>query len=153
MPLRIPPPIQMLLAAVLMWVLDHWMPFGQWMSAPWNRLGGLVAVGGIAIAVAAFMRFRKTGTTVNPHDPSKASRLVTDGVFRVSRNPMYLGLLLLLIGWAVWLGGSARGSFHRCGGCHHLGAERALSRNFGEEYVSWRRRCSAVDWVAWVTRH
>ena len=71
---------------------------------PWNTLGGLVAAVGIAIAVAAFVRFRQIGTTVNPVDPSKASRLVTDGIFRVSRNPMYLGLLLLLIGWAIWLG-------------------------------------------------
>ena len=61
---RIPPPILMLLGAGLMWALDHWMSLGQWMSAPWNRLGGLVAPVGIAIAVAAFVRFRKAGTTV-----------------------------------------------------------------------------------------
>jgi protein-S-isoprenylcysteine O-methyltransferase Ste14 len=45
--------------------------------------------------VAALVRFRQARTTVNPMDPSKASCLVTDGVFRVSRNPMYLALLLL----------------------------------------------------------
>ena len=97
----------MLLAAGLMWALDHWMPLGRWISAPWNRLGGLVAAVGVAIAVAAFVRFRRMGTTVSPVDPSKASRLVADGVFRVSRNPMYLGLLLLLIGWAIWLGSAS----------------------------------------------
>ena len=78
----------MLLAAGLMWTVDHWMPLGQWISAPWNRLGGLVAAVGIAIAVAAFVRFRQIGTTVNPVDPSTATRLVADGVFRFSRNPM-----------------------------------------------------------------
>jgi len=98
---HIPPPVLMLLAAALMWVHDHGMPLAQWISAPWNRLGGLAAAVGVAIAGAAFIRFRQVGTTVNPMERGKASRLVTDGVFRVSRNPMYLGLVLLLIGWAV----------------------------------------------------
>jgi protein-S-isoprenylcysteine O-methyltransferase Ste14 len=103
----------MLLAAGLMWTLDHWMPLGQWISPPWNRLGGLVAAVGIAIAVAAFVRFRQIGTTVNPVDPSKATRLVADGVFRFSRNPMYLGLLLSLIGRSD-SAAPVRGLFHRC---------------------------------------
>src|SRR5438552_9706304 len=104
---RIPPPILMLVAAGFMWVLDHWMPLARSIAPPWNRFGGLVAVVGIVIDVAALVRFRKAGTTVNPLDPSKASYLVTEGVFRVSRNPMYLGLVLLLIGWGVWLGSAS----------------------------------------------
>jgi protein-S-isoprenylcysteine O-methyltransferase Ste14 len=111
---RIPPPILMLLAAGLMWALGQWMPLAQWIGAPWNRLGGLVAAVGIAIAIAAFVRFRKAGTTLNPVEPSKATRLVTDGIFRVSRNPMYLGLLLLLIGWAIWLGSVSPWLVYRC---------------------------------------
>src|ERR1019366_2886926 len=141
---RIPPPILMLLGAGLMWALDHWM------SAPWNRLGGLVAAVGIAIAVAAFVRFRKVGTTVNPVDPSKASRLVTDGVFRVSRNPMYLGLLLLLIGWAVWLGSVSPFVVpplfvFAITVVQIIPEEQALSRNFGEQYVSYQR--SVARWI------
>lgn len=128
------------------------MPLGQWMSAQWNRLGGLVAAVGIAIAVAAFARFRQIGTTVNPVDPSKASRLVTDGVFRVSRNPMYLGLLLLLIGWAVWLGSISPLVVpplfvFAITVVQIIPEERALNRNFGEEYVSYRR--SVARWVGW----
>jgi protein-S-isoprenylcysteine O-methyltransferase Ste14 len=145
---RIPPPIVMLLGASLMWALDHWMPLGQWMSAPWNRLGGLFAAVGIAIAVAAFVRFRKAGTTVNPVDPSKASRLVTDGVFRVSRNPMYLGLLL--IGWAVWLGSVSPFVVpplfvFAITVVQIIPEEQALSRNFGEQYVSYHR--SVARWI------
>ena len=128
------------------------MPLGQWMSAQWNRLGGLVAAVGIAIAVAAFARFRQIGTTANPVDPSKASRLVTDGVFRVSRNPMYLGLLLLLIGWAVWLGSVSPLVVpplfvFAITVVQIIPEERALNRNFGEEYVSYRR--SVARWVGW----
>jgi protein-S-isoprenylcysteine O-methyltransferase Ste14 len=140
----------MLLASGLMWALDHWMPLGQWIGAPWNRLGGLVAAVGIAIAVAAFVRFRQIGTTVNPVDPSKATRLVADGVFRFSRNPMYLGLLLLLIGWAIWLGSASPWlvpplfviilTFVQI-----IPEEQALSRNFGEQYVSYRE--SVARWI------
>src|SRR5438105_1886074 len=108
MRLRIPPPILMLLAAGLMWMLDHYIPLVQWIQHPWNRLGGLLAAVGIAVDAAALIRFRKAGTTVNPLDPSKVSHLVMDGVFRVSRNPMYLGLVLLLIGWGVCLGSASQ---------------------------------------------
>ena len=152
MPLRIPPPIQMLLAAVVMWALDHWIPLGQWISAPWNKLGGLVAAVGIAIAVSAFVGFRNAGTTVSPVDPSKASRLVTDGIFRVSRNPMYLGLLLLLIGWSVWLGSVSPLVVPPLFVVvitlvQIIPEERALSRNFGERYVSYRRM--VARWIGW----
>ena len=149
---RIPPPILMILAALLMWALDHWMPLAQWIIAPWNRLGGLVAAVGIAIDLAALVRFRKAATTVNPLDPSKASRLVTDGVFRISRNPMYLGLLLLLIGWAVWLGSVSPWLVLPLYVVvitlvQIIPEEQALSRNFGEQYLSYRQ--SVARWIGW----
>ena len=149
---RIPPPILMILAALLMWALDHWMPLAQWIGQPWNRLGGLVAAAGIAIDVAAFVRFRKAGTTPNPLDPSKASHLVTEGIFRVSRNPMYLGLLLLLIGWAVWLGSASPWLVPPLfvvviTVVQIIPEERALSRDFGEQYALYRR--SVARWIGW----
>jgi protein-S-isoprenylcysteine O-methyltransferase Ste14 len=147
---RIPPPLLMLLAGGLMWVLDQWMPLAQWIGRPWNRFGGLVAAAGIAVSVAAFVRFRKAGTTANPLDPSKASRLVTDGVFRLSRNPMYLGLVLLLIGWAVWLGSASPWLVPPLFVIvltlvQIVPEEQALGRSFGEEYVSYRRR--VARWI------
>ena len=68
---HIPPPILMVLAAALMWALDHWMSVAQWIARPWNQLGGLVAAIGVAIAVAAFARFHQVGTTVNPTHPTR----------------------------------------------------------------------------------
>ena len=126
------------------------MPLGQWISEPWNKLGGLVAAVAIAIAVAAFVRFRQIGTTVNPGDPSKASRLVADGVFRFSRNPMYLGLVLLLIGWAVWLASASPWLVPPLFVVvitlvQIIPEERALSRNFGEDYLTYRR--SVARWI------
>jgi protein-S-isoprenylcysteine O-methyltransferase Ste14 len=153
MQVRIPPPIVMLLAAALMWALHHWMPVGHWIARPWNRLGGLVGGLGIAIAVAAFVRFRQARTTVNPMDPSKASHLVTDGVFCVSRNPMYVGLMLLLVGWAVWLGSATPWLIPPLfviviTVVQIIPEERALGRLFGEQYLSYRRNVAR-----WVGRH
>jgi protein-S-isoprenylcysteine O-methyltransferase Ste14 len=147
---RIPPPILMLLAAALMWALHRWMPLGHWIAPPWDRLGGLPGAVGIAIAVAAVVRFRQARTTVNPMDPSKASRLVTDGVFRFSRNPMYLGLLLLLIGWAVWLGSASPWLIPPLFAIvitvvQIIPEEQALGQLFGEQYLSYRR--SVARWI------
>jgi protein-S-isoprenylcysteine O-methyltransferase Ste14 len=147
---RIPPPILMLLAAMLMWALHHWMPLGHWIALPWNRLGALAGAVGIATAVAAFARFRQVGTTVNPMDPRKASRLVTDSVFCVSRNPMYLGLVLLLIGWAIWLGSASPWVIPPLfviiiTVVQIIPEEQALEQLFGEEYRSYRR--SVARWI------
>ena len=147
MRLRIPPPVVMLLSAALMWTLDRWMPLAYWFGPPWNRVGGLVAATGVAIAVAAFVRFRQIGTTVDPMDPGKASRLVTDGVFLVSRNPMYLGLLLLLVGWAIWLGSALPWLVPPLfvlllTRVQIVPEEMALRQRFGEQYVSYERRVS-----------
>lgn len=140
----------MLLAAASMWELHRRLPLTQWIAAPWNRLGSLPAALGIAIDAAALASFRRVRTSVNPMVPSKATRLVTDGVFAVSRNPMYLGLLLLLIGWALWLGSAsvwlvppAFVAFITI--AQILPEERALDQLFGAQYLAYRRR--VARWV------
>ena len=50
------------------------------------------------------LAFFRRGTTINPLRPAKASALVTGGIYRITRNPMYVGMAFLLAGWAVWLG-------------------------------------------------
>jgi protein-S-isoprenylcysteine O-methyltransferase Ste14 len=137
----------MLLAAALMWALHRWLPLVHWIATPWNRLGALAGAAGVATAVAAFTRFRRAGTTVDPRDPSKASRLVTHGVFRISRNPMYLGLLLLLIGWAVWLGTASPWLIPPLfviviTVAQIIPEEQALHKLFGEQYRAYQRRVS-----------
>jgi protein-S-isoprenylcysteine O-methyltransferase Ste14 len=64
----------------------------------------------ISINVAGIVSFRKAVTTVYPLKPDMTLSLVTTGIYKITRNPMYLGSLLLLIGWAffqiyfrVWL--------------------------------------------------
>ena len=62
----------------------------------------LGALGG-SVALAGVIAFRRKRTTINPLTPSAASYVVSSGIYRVSRNPMYLGFLLALAGWAVYL--------------------------------------------------
>jgi protein-S-isoprenylcysteine O-methyltransferase Ste14 len=153
---RIPPPILMLLAAGVMWALNLWLPLAHWIPGPWNLVGAAVpAAIGFVIAVAAFVRFHQVHTTVNPVDPSKATQLVTDGVFRFSRNPMYLGLVLLLIGWAVWIDSASPWIIPPLfmiviTRVQIMPEEQALERLFGAQYVAYRR--SVARWIGRSTR-
>ena len=86
-------------------------------------------------------------------DPSKASQLVTGGVFRISRNPMYLGLTLLLVGWAIWLGNASPWLIPPLfvtliTVVQIIPEERALQQRFGEQYVSYQRSVAR-----WIGRH
>ena len=63
----------------------------------------IILSGGL-IDLSSFIKFLISKTTVNPFKPEKAQTLVTTGMYQFSRNPMYLGLLLLLIGWALYVG-------------------------------------------------
>lgn len=101
---RVPPPLWMLFFGAMMWALDRYCPGATLIESPWNRLGwALMAIAPLA-PVTAMVQFRRVGTTVNPLDPGKATALVTEGIYRWTRNPMYLGLSVLLLGWAVRLG-------------------------------------------------
>jgi protein-S-isoprenylcysteine O-methyltransferase Ste14 len=79
--------------------------------APSPFAGSLFSIGlamgsaglGIAIALAGVAEFRRAQTTVDPTDPAKSTTVVTGGVYRHTRNPMYLGFLLVLAGWALYL--------------------------------------------------
>lgn len=108
---RIPPPVIDAAAALLMWLLAAWWPQAQL----WPRGGGWLVwsvacalpLAGGGIAMAGAREFARAGTTFNPLAPGRASQLVTTGIFRHTRNPMYLGMLLVLAGWGVWLGNAA----------------------------------------------
>jgi protein-S-isoprenylcysteine O-methyltransferase Ste14 len=68
-----------------------------------SRLALGFVLAGIAVAAAGIVVFRRARTTVNPLKPDTASALVASGIFRLTRNPMYLGGLFCLVGWAVFL--------------------------------------------------
>jgi protein-S-isoprenylcysteine O-methyltransferase Ste14 len=101
---KIPPPLYMLVMAGLMWLLDKHLPLYRWLNEPWNDLGLVCVAAALLNDAWSLALFFKAQTTPNPLAPAKASQLVVSGPYRISRNPMYLGLLLLLIGWALYLG-------------------------------------------------
>jgi protein-S-isoprenylcysteine O-methyltransferase Ste14 len=101
--LRIPPPVVALLTAGAMWGVSLAAPL---MSMPerLRMLAGIaIALAGVATAISGVVAFRRAKTTVNPLRPETSSSLVTFGIYRFTRNPMYAGLTLVLLGWAVYL--------------------------------------------------
>jgi len=141
---RIPPPLLFLLAAAGMGALHHWLP-GPALGVPLGRGWGLLPMAmGLALDITAVLHFRRARTTVNPLHPERASRLVTGGVFRLSRNPMYLGLGLVLAGIAVMLGSATPWLVlptfvAAVTWLQIVPEERALGRLFGAEYADYCR--------------
>jgi protein-S-isoprenylcysteine O-methyltransferase Ste14 len=140
---RIVPPVYLLVALLAMTALHYWLPIAPLLRAPFTWLGALVIIAGIAVAVSAVRLFDRAGTPVLPFEPSTA--LVTDGLYRYTRNPMYLGLALVLLGaWMLFgtLGpGLAFVAFVWVIQSNFIrGEERFLESIFGEQYVSYRAR-------------
>jgi protein-S-isoprenylcysteine O-methyltransferase Ste14 len=100
---KVPPLVLVALFAAAMWLACRLLPGFTWTFPGRGPLALVLAVAGFAFAIAGVVAFRRAGTTVNPTTPGAASAMVTSGVYRVSRNPMYLGFLLLLGAWAVRL--------------------------------------------------
>ncbi len=101
--LKIPPPVVALLTGLLMWSAARLVPP---LALPGvTRIAAAVALAGcgVGLAISGVLTFRRAKTTVNPTTPAAASALVRTGAFRFTRNPMYLGLLLCLVAWAVYL--------------------------------------------------
>jgi protein-S-isoprenylcysteine O-methyltransferase Ste14 len=105
--LRVPPPLAMLLAAGLMWLAALALPALDFPLEARGSIAVAVALAGVIVASVAFFQFRRVGTTVNPMKPTDSAALVTQGIYRFSRNPMYVGDALMLIGWALWLANAA----------------------------------------------
>lgn len=89
--------------AGLMWLFSIAVPWTAFSIPAGKPLAlAIVSVGGL-FAGPAILSFLRAGTTVNPEKPEKASKLVVAGVYAITRNPMYLSLLFVLIGWAIYL--------------------------------------------------
>jgi protein-S-isoprenylcysteine O-methyltransferase Ste14 len=140
--LKIPPLLVVVLTAVAMLVLSRVMP---WLAYdwPWRVASGLaLTVVGGAVALAGIVEFRRRRTTVNPMTPGAASTIVASGVYRRSRNPMYLGFLCALAGLAVYLSNAAAfgmiGIFVAYMNRYQIEPEeRALLAKFGPEYAAY----------------
>ncbi len=101
--LKIPPVAVGILLGVLMWVAAWSVPALGFTLHAGRIFAASLAVAGVIIAILGVVSFRRARTTVNPLRPESASTLVVSGIYRVTRNPMYLGMLLVLLGWGVFL--------------------------------------------------
>jgi protein-S-isoprenylcysteine O-methyltransferase Ste14 len=143
--LKIPPPLVMLCMAGLMWLLAKGLPLAD-LSLPYQSgLGLLATSAGACLIVVSVGLFIRAKTTIEPTRPGRAAHLVVGGFNRVTRNPMYLGMLFWLLAWGLWLGN----------GLALLGLplfvlyinrfqiipeERFLREKFGEEYQAYCAR-------------
>jgi protein-S-isoprenylcysteine O-methyltransferase Ste14 len=141
---KVPPLVVLIIVAMIMWGASRLVPAAAFVI-PYRIILCVVAiVVGVAIGATAIRSFRAAQTTVNPLHPDAAERLVSNGIYQRSRNPMYLGATFVLLALAVYL--------------QNLMAfvtlplfmiyltvfqirpeERVLAEKFGEEFQSYQR--------------
>lgn len=142
---RIPPPVVMLLLGGLAWLAARHAP-GLTFALPFhNGIAIAIAVLGLALNLWPKLAFGRAGTTVNPMKPRTTARLVTTGLYRHTRNPMYLGQGLLLLAWGLHLHNAlallAVPAFVTyITRFQILPEERALAARFPDEFAAFRMR-------------
>lgn len=104
---RIPPPIMLALTAAAMWYTARVTPCLELPHSLRLSSAALCCLVALALGVGGVAQFYRARTVINPHKPERTSTLVTTGIYRLSRNPMYLGLALVLLGLACYLAAPA----------------------------------------------
>ena len=142
---KIPPPLLWVIASALTWIVARLNLDSSPLESTFAEWAGvLLAVVGIGSAFAGLREFNKAQTTVDPHKIDEASTVVRTGIYRITRNPMYLGLTLISIGWALRLGTAAGlvvGTGFLVTVLTYLQIkpeERALTKAFGSEYTDYQ---------------
>lgn len=102
--LKIPPMLLAVLLLPAMWGLSRCEPHAAIPAAGRVAAALLVSAAGGTFITLGMLEFRRFKTTFDPTRPGRASSFVSGGVYRITRNPMYLGALMLLAAWAVYLG-------------------------------------------------
>jgi protein-S-isoprenylcysteine O-methyltransferase Ste14 len=147
--LRIPPLVVVIVfgaaMAALAWVVPAPVPLPAR-----NAVAALLAAAGVSVALAGVAAFRRQRTTVNPLTPGQASALVASGIYRCTRNPMYLGFLLVLLGWwaclANWASTLLLPAFVVYMNRFQIEPEeRALAQRFPEQFAAYSK--SVRRWV------
>lgn len=101
--LKVPPLLLVLLVGGLMWAASVLLAQLNFAFKARLIIAGCLLISGFVVILSAVVSFRRASTTVNPVAPELTSSIVTTGIYRYSRNPMYLGFLLVLAAWAVML--------------------------------------------------
>ena len=140
---RLLPPILFLLCVLAMLALHCWLPLEQWPTGSWTAPGVLLLIGGLSITFWHAHLFQRRQTNIKTFDTP--DRLVTEGLFRISRNPMYLGFNLCLFGCALLLGSASPFAvvlvFLLISDRWYIAhEERILTSTFGKDYQDYCKR-------------
>ncbi len=143
--LKIPPPAYALMIGALMWLLNQFFPIMQLIDSPWNKIGMVIIVLTISLDLSSIYLFLKKHTTANPMKPQNTSRLVVEGLYKYTRNPMYVGLLIILFGYAIWLGSFSPFLllplfYLVITEMQIKPEERILEQKFGQSYLDYKNR-------------
>ena len=142
---KIPPPVLAAAIAAAMWGISRRAPLVEISGSVRGVISTVAVLAGIGFSAAGLLEFRRAQTTVNPLRPEQASSLVDSGVYRMTRNPMYVGLCFLLVAWAAFLssGWALLGPLVfmlYIGRFQIAPEERALTARFGDAYADYRAR-------------
>ncbi|MDH3747708.1 MAG: isoprenylcysteine carboxylmethyltransferase family protein [Gammaproteobacteria bacterium] len=139
---KILPPVYLLAATLFMIGLNYFAPIKTILHAPVTYVGAVLIALGLFIMIWPAVAFGKVGTAIKPFDDS--THLLTDGMYRITRNPMYLGMTTILLGIATLFGTASpfvlvpvfvwiiQTKFIR----HE---EAALEKTFGDPYIEYKR--------------
>lgn len=143
--LKVPPPVVALLVAGAMWGITMISAPIEVPNVVLHVVAAMISIAGGCISLAGIIWFRRVKTTVNPLKPKNTSSLVTGGIYRLTRNPMYLGLLFVLLAWAVFLSSAwalvGPGAFVLYIDRFQIAPEeRVLATMFGATYSEYKAR-------------
>lgn len=102
--LKIPPPVIGLVCALIMWLVSRIFSGLDFHLPSENIIVLSLVCLALCIDISALLKFRTLKTTINPMKPDGSSVVVDSGIYKYTRNPMYLGLLMILCSWCVFLG-------------------------------------------------
>jgi protein-S-isoprenylcysteine O-methyltransferase Ste14 len=135
------PPVYFLVHLLGMLGLHFVVPVAHWIDYPWNMLGVVMIVVGAVVTAASARLFDRLQTAVKPFEAARV--LVVEGAYRYSRNPMYLGMILTLAGFATVLGTLAPllalPSFVLLIATFVAREEQLLEQQFGPAYLEYKR--------------
>lgn len=141
--LKIPPLVYLLLGGSLIYVASRRRDSEP--KTRWRWLGLPFLVLGLALDIHALLAFRRRQTTPNPLQPENAKHLVIEGAYRFTRNPMYLGMALILSGWSL-VRASLSGLavvpvfIWTLNQVQIIPEEKQLAQSFGESYITYLKR-------------
>lgn len=140
--LKVPPLVQVLLTGLGMYLSANALPAARFTISNSDVVVIVMMIAGALVILAGQQTLRRHGTTVNPLVPDSASAIVLTGIFRLSRNPIYLGMLIWVVAYAIHVGNYVSALFVPCFVAYMtrfqiIPEERALREKFGEPFVKY----------------